>query len=158
MAEKFFIAFCLYFYFYHISGLATTNILRLTAGATLPVLSSQCRCDNCGMKITFLLQMPIISYLACQGRCRSCGIKLPQDQLLLELSIFLGMSLITSIIGFTFSSVTMSFLYYELIRILVIAVNGKRKTGFVKQYLIAVLSMIPVYLLTQFLICLYHII
>ena len=84
--------------------------------------------------------------------------KLPQDQLLLELSIFLGMSLITSIMGFTFSSVTMSFLYYELIRILVIAVNGKRKTGFVKQYLIAVLSMIPVYLLTQFLICLYHII
>ena len=158
MAQKCLIVAGLYFYYYHIGGLATTNILRLTAGATLPVLSSQCRCDNCGMKITVLLQMPMISYLACRGRCRSCGMKLPQDQLLLELSIFLGMSLITSIIGFTFSSVTMSFLYYELIRILVIAVNGKRETGFSKQYLIAVLSMIPVYLLTQFLICLYHII
>ena len=158
MAEKSFVSFCLFFYYYHISGLATTNILRLTAGATLPVLSLQCRCDNCGMQISPLMQLPIISYLACQGHCRSCGMKLPLDQLLLELSIFLGMSLSTVLFGFTFNAVTMSFLYYELIRILMITVKGKRETHFAKQYLIAVLSMIPFYLLTQFLICLYHIV
>ena len=158
MANALLISICLYFYYYHISGLATTKILRLTAGNTLPVLSSQCRCDNCGMKITVLMQMPIFSYLLCRGRCRNCGLKLPMDQFLLELSIFFGMSLITTVFHFTFGAVTLSFLYYELIRILMIAVKGRRKIDFAKQYLIAVFSLVPVYLLTQFLSCLYSIV
>lgn len=158
MTQKLLIVACLYFYCYHISGLSTTNILRLTNGATLPILSGQCRCDNCGARITALMQMPIFSYIFCRGRCRSCGSKLPLDQLLLEFSIFLGMSLIVTCFRFTFTAVTLSFLYYELIRILAIIRNGRRQTNFAKQYLVAVLSMLPPYVLSLFLSCLYQIV
>lgn len=156
MTKKLLIVVCLYFYCYHISGLATTNILRLTKGSTLPILSSQCRCDNCGTKITALMQMPIFSYLYCRGRCRTCGIKLPMDQLLLEITIFLGMSLILTVFGFSCTAVTLSFVYYELVRILVILRSGRRERDFAKQYPVAVLSMLPPYLLTLFLGCLYQ--
>lgn len=156
MSEKSLVVICIYFYCYHISGLATTNILRLTSGYSLPVLSSQCHCDNCGAKITVLMQMPIFSYLICRGRCRSCGIKLPFNQLLLELSIFSGMSLIITLFHFSFTAVTLSYLYYELVRILVVIYLGRRKTAFAKQYLTAVLSMLLPYLLTQFLSFLYQ--
>lgn len=157
MTKKLLIAAGLYFYCYHISGLATTNILRLTRGASLPVLSGQCRCDNCGARITPLMQMPIFSYLLCRGRCRGCGIQLPLDQLLLEFAVFLGMGLILTVFRFSYVAVTLAFLYYELVRILVILRSGRRQSDFAKQYLTAVLSMLPPYALTLFLSCLYQI-
>ena len=49
--------------YYHIAGLATTNILRLTKGNHLSVLSSQCVCDHCGAKIPPHLQLPILSFI-----------------------------------------------------------------------------------------------
>ena len=151
MTPRHLIIACLYFYFYQISGLATTNILRLTACGTLPVLSSECRCDNCGAKITPLMQMPIFSYLATRGRCRSCGIQLPKDQLLLELVVFLGMSLICTLSGYSYAGTAWAFGYYELVRIAVIAIKGKRKAGFARQYAIALAAMVPYWLLTLFL-------
>ena len=50
--------------YFMVSGLATTNILRLTSGNTLPVLSSKCVCDSCGKKITPFFQLPIISFIS----------------------------------------------------------------------------------------------
>ena len=155
MISRYFLVFCLYFYFYQISGLATTNILRLTAWGTLPVLSSECRCDNCGTRITPLMQMPIFSYLYSRGRCRSCGIRLPLFQLFLELTVFLGMSLISTLFRYSYAGTAWAFLYYEVIRLLVIAIKGKRKQDFFRQFAIAVTAMIPYWLLTLFLNYLY---
>ena len=155
MISRYFLVFCLYFYFYQISGLATTNILRLTAWGTLPVLSSECRCDNCGTRITPLMQMPIFSYLYSRGRCRSCGIRLPLFQLFLELTVFLGMSLISTLFRYSYAGTAWAFLYYEVIRLLVIAIKGRRKQDFFRQFAIAVTAMIPYWLLTLFLNYLY---
>ena len=125
--------------YYHISGLATTNILRLTKGNTLNILSPQCVCDNCGSKINPFLQLPIISYIICRGKCRKCGTKIPVFPLLLELAICTGTYLISFICDFSLLSVLFCFLFYEILRIAVIAYLGKRQNNFAKQYIIAVL-------------------
>ncbi len=158
MTNQFIIVFSLFLVYYHISGLATTNILRLTANNTLPILSSKCYCDNCGATIPPLLQLPIISYLICRGKCKNCGTKIPLFPLLLEIIIFLGMSIISSLMKYSYISISISFLYYEVVRIVTILVIGKRTSQFGKQYFIAVLSMIPFYLSSLFIVLLYKIV
>lgn len=143
MSEKALIILALFFIYYNIGGLATTNILRLARGNNLSILSSKCICDNCGSKIPPLLQLPIISFLVCKGRCKNCGCKIPIYPLLIEIIIFVGMSFISFIFSFSLLGVVLSFIYYELIRIVVICIRGKREESFLKQYFIAVFSMIP---------------
>ncbi len=147
--------FCIYF---HISGLATTNILRLTVGNTTPVLASKCYCDSCGATIPPHLQLPVISYVLCKGKCKKCGARIPLFPLLLELTILFGMFTITVLLGCTFLAVSLSFLFYELVRILTVAVFGKRAEQFKKQYLIAVLSMLLFYILTLFIALIYSLV
>ena len=152
----FYIAFFLICF--HISGLATTNILRLTRGCTLPVLASKCYCDNCGAVIPLLLQLPIISYVVCKGRCRKCGVKIPKFALALELAVLVGMFVIQLLLDFTVLSITFSFVYYEIIRIIVVIKEGRRKEKFEKQYIVAVIAMLPYYIMTTFVSLLYGVI
>ncbi len=150
MAERIIIYISLFFIYFHIGGLSTTNILRLTKGNSSSILSSKCVCDNCGSKISPFLQLPVLSFIICRGRCKSCGNKIPIFPLLLELIVMLGMSLISFVFNVSVLGITASYLYYEVIRIFVIAINGRRDSSFTKNYIIAVLSMIPFYLLTLF--------
>lgn len=150
MQDKAIIMAAMCFAYYHISGLATTNILRLTKGSTLNILSPQCICDNCGGKINPFLQLPIISYIICKGKCRKCGTKIPVFPLLLELAICAGTYLISFICDFSLLSVLLCFIFYEFLRILVVAYLGKRSSNFVKQYLIAVLMTLVHFSLISF--------
>ena len=143
MTNQSVIAIALILIYYNVGGLATTNILRLTKGNTLPILSPECRCDSCGSKIPPLLQLPIVSFFWCRGSCRSCGCKIPTYPLLLELFVFAGMSLLSLLFRFSATGVIFSFLFYELTRILMLLIKGKRSSHFAKQYLIAVASMLP---------------
>lgn len=141
--EKGIIIFSFLLLYFNISGLSTTNILRLTAGNTRPILSSTCCCDVCKTKIPPFYQLPIISYLLCRGKCKYCHTDIPRYGLLLEIAVVLGMFVISFVFSFAFLGVVLSFLYYELARIVIIAVKGKREYGFKKQYVIAVVSMLP---------------
>lgn len=143
---------------FNISGLATTNILRLTHGNTFTVLNSKCRCDNCGAAITPVLQLPIVSYIICRGRCTKCKAKISVFVLILEVFILLGMFLLQSVFSFSVFGVTLSFIYYELVRVLIILKKGKRLCAFAKQYLIAILVMFPYYLMSVFVSLLYEIV
>lgn len=134
--------------YYNIGGLATTNILRLTSGNTLPVLSAKCVCDKCGVKISALFQLPIISYIICRGKCKNCFSKIPVYPLILEISIFSGMSFISALLSFSPKGVALSYVFYEVIRVFVVAISGKRESEFIKQYVIAVFSMLPFLFLT----------
>lgn len=146
-----------YLIYYHISGLATTNIIRLTKGNNTSVLSSKCYCDNCGSKIPPILQLPIISYLIRKGKCRNCGVKIPMYPLILEFVVLMGMCTMTSLLKFTFWGVTVSYLFYEAVRITLILIKGKREKEFAKQYIIALFSMLPFYLLTLVVALIYKI-
>lgn len=152
------IILALFFVYFHISGLATTNIIRLTAGNTTSVLASKCSCDSCGATIPPYLQLPIISYIVCKGKCRNCGVRIPVFPLFLELTVLIGMFLITVLLSCTFLAVSLSFVFYELVRIATIMFMGKRTTQFAKQYAIAVLAMLPFYVLTLFVALIYSLV
>lgn len=150
MADQIIVIGAFILIYFNISGLATTNMIRLTKGNTLLILDSQCSCENCGSKITPFFQLPIISFLVCKGRCRSCNAKLPVSVLVLEISVLTGMLAISSILNFSVMGVSLSFLYYEAVRVVVVVAKGRRQSEFVRQYMIAVLSMIPFYAVTLF--------
>lgn len=152
------VVIALFFIYYNIGGLATTNILRLTKGNNLTIHSPKCICDNCGSIIPPLLQLPIISYIACKGKCRNCGCKIPIYPLLLEILIFFGMSIISLLFSFSMIGIIFSYLFYELVRIIVVFIKGKRETQFIKQYIIAVISMIQFLIPCLFVSILYSII
>ena len=158
MTEKIIIYVALFFIYFHIGGLATTNIIRLTKGNTLPVLSANCTCDNCGYKIPAFLQLPIVSFIICKGKCKNCGIQIPVFSLVLEFAVMLGMFLISFIFKISYLGIILSFVYYEGIRIITIIINGKREKEFLKSYLIAVVSMVPFFALTMFVSLIYSII
>lgn len=147
-----------FLFYFNISGLATTNILRLTSGNKLPILSSKCSCDNCGVPITPLLQLPIISFAVCKGKCKNCGIKLPVDALGLEIAVLIGMFVISAVLTFSWVGITLSFIYYEIVRIVLILKKGRRENSFAKQYMVAVISMLPYYLITLFVSLVYGVV
>ena len=138
MNNKTIIILAMCFSYYHIAGLATTNIIRLTKGNTLRILDSTCVCDNCGSKIVPLLQFPIFSYAFCLGRCRNCKTSIPKFGLLLEIIILSGLFIISLIFKFSTSSVLYCFMYYEFVRIVVLFYKGQRKNKFIREFLIAV--------------------
>lgn len=157
MTQKIIAAAGLFYMYYHIGGLATTNILRLTAGNTSPVLSSRCVCDACGAKISVIDQFPVTSYFLCRGRCRHCGVKIPRFPLFLELAVMLGMMAVTALFRMSCFGVILSFVYYEILRILVIRKLGRREQDFSKQYTIAVLTMFSYWIPTLFVALLYSV-
>lgn len=158
MTNQGIVMIALFYMYYHIGGLATTNILRLTSGNTLPVLSSQCACDSCGVKIRVFDQFPIVSYLACKGKCRNCGAEIPVFPLTLEIAVIAGMIAITSIFRMSLLGVIVSFVYYEVIRVIVIMIKGRRRDQFVKQYIIAASIMLIYLLITLWVAFLYTIV
>lgn len=158
MTDKMIATVALFYMYYHIGGLATTNILRLTKGNTSPVLSSRCVCDNCGMKISVIDQFPVTSYIFCKGRCRHCGVKIPLFPLCLELTVMLGMMVITALFRISGLGVTVSFAYYEIVRIVTIRILGPREQDFARQYVIAVLMMFVYWLLALFVALIYRIV
>ena len=155
MLSKIIIILCIALSYLMIGALATTNILRLTRGNDLPVLSSACRCASCGGRITVLMQMPIVSYIALRGRCGYCGAPIPKQGLFLEILISSGMLLLTALFGFSFWGVTAAFLFYEAVRAAFVLKFGKRERDFARQYVIAVAAMIPCWALLQFMAALY---
>ena len=158
MVNQIIIITALFLAYFQISGLATTNILRLTFGCSTPILASKCYCDSCGATIPPHLQLPIVSYIFCKGKCKNCGTRIPVFPLLLELTILTGMFAITVFLNCTFLGVSLSFLFYEVVRIAVIFRRGKRKHQFAQQYLTAVVAMLPFYGFTLFIALLYHLI
>ena len=156
--ERIIIQLAFFLICFNISGLATTNILRLTSGNTLPVLFSKCYCAKCGTTIPPFFQLPIISYAACKGKCRNCKTTIPINALILEISILVDLFTILWCFDFSIAGVTVSFISYEIIRAIVILRKGKRENNFVKQYVVAVFALIPHYVITVFVSLLYGVV
>lgn len=153
--EQSVIILAFFFIYYNVCGLSTTNILRLTYGNESPVLASKCVCDRCGTPITPYYQLPIISFILCKGMCRKCKAKIPVESLCLEIAVLVGMFAISALLSFSCVGVVLSFVYYEVVRIILIVKCRKRNSDFVKQYIIAVLAMLPHLLTTLFVALIY---
>ncbi len=150
MIEKKLIYISLFLIYYHIGGLATTNILRLTSGNTLSVLNPKCTCDACGHPIPVLLQLPVISFILCKGKCKYCGAHIHIFPLFLEIIVMTGMYIITLFFKIAFVGIVLSFVFYESVKFFTVLISGKRQNEFAKNYIISFLSMIPFFVLTSF--------
>ncbi len=142
------VAICLTYY--HIGGLATTNIERLLKGSNMSVTNSKCFCPVCKKKINWFFQLPIISYIICRGKCLECSSKIPVKSLVLEITVFAVMTVTSILFDFSPVGVLISFTAYEMIKIIYIVINGKRENGFAKEYVISVLLMFIFFIMTEF--------
>ncbi len=142
------IAVCLTYY--HIGGLATTNIERLFKGCDMSVMNSKCFCPVCKKRISWFLQLPIISYIVCRGKCSECSSKIPVKSLALEIIVFTVMSVISIMFDFSPVGVLFSFISYELIKLICIIINGRREDDFAKEYAISVLIIVVFFIMTEF--------
>lgn len=155
MFEKVIVWVALFLIYYNIGGLATTNILRLTRGCTVSVLCSSCFCDNCGCKIPPLLQLPVISYFLCKGKCENCNSHISVFPLFLEIVVSCGMFAISLLFNISLTGICLSFGFYEVVRIVTLLLLGKRENRFVKNYIFAVISIVPFFIFTSFVSLIY---
>lgn len=142
------IAICLAYY--HLGGMATTNMLRLCRGNTLSVLKSDCRCPECNAGIPWYLQLPVISFIVCKGKCKSCGSPIPKDALLLEITVITVMSVVSWLFRFSVRGVLVSFAVYEIIKIICVFIYGKREEHFIREYFLSVTQNIVPFILVEF--------
>ena len=136
--------------YYAISGMSTTNIMRLLKDETARQNDIHCFCGNCGHIIPLYHQFPIFSYFASKKKCRYCGVSIPPLTTILEIVVFSIMTLISAIFSFKPIGVIFSFTAYELLRIILIFKFGKRTNNFIKEYVIAVLYILVTFLLVLF--------
>ncbi len=137
--------------FFIIGGLATTNIFRLLKGSTAKVLDRKCFCLACNAEISVLNQTPVFSFLWNKGKCKNCNCRIPVNGLIVEIVVFSGMTGIAVIGDFSPISIFFSFVFYELIRIVLLLIYGKREASFLVQYIISVGSMSVYFVMIEFL-------
>jgi len=85
-------------------------------------------------------------------------VKIPVFPLMLEIAVAVGMIAITVICRMSWLGVILSFAYYEVVRIAVIALKGRREAQFARQYVIAVLIMFTYWIPTLFAALLYAVV
>lgn len=141
--------------YYHIGGMATTNILRLCKGNEISVLRADCRCPECNASIPWYLQLPVISYIVCKGKCRSCGCQIPKDGLILEIAVMSIMIFFSALCDFGPEGVLLSFGVYEIIKLICVIHYGKREKHYYREYLFSVLQNVIPFLLIQVIACLH---
>ena len=132
---QYFIILCIYLVFYVICGYATTDILRLLKGSNTNLWESNCFCPICNHKISFFKQIPILSYLIFHGKCSKCGSKIPKIELFTECFIFISLSVLSTLLHFSWYSYFLSFFLYEVIKLFFVLFYGIRETAVIKNLL-----------------------
>ncbi len=135
----------------HISALATTDIMRLLSNSTVSVFDSKCYCSECGHKISLIYQIPILSYIITAGKCPYC--KKHIDRMNFYLEVFSYISYLIVILAFDFRPVgiLLSFVLYEVAKICIISIKGRKKNNFFREYFLSLLTNAFVFSLVGFL-------
>ncbi len=136
--------------YFHVSALATTDIMRLLSNSTISVFDSSCYCSACNHKIPLIHQIPIISYIFNRGKCPYCKAAIEPMNFYLEVGSYVVYTLIMLIFAFKPLGVLFSFVLYEIIKIVVIALIGRKKERFFKEYFLSLLTNMLVFGLVGF--------
>lgn len=126
--------------FYVIGAYATTDILRLLKGNTLSVFSKDCFCPKCNQKISLKDQIPIFSYLMCKGKCRTCGNKIPKSDLVMEVFLFVTLTVVTVLFHFRYIAFVICVAVYEGLKVVCFLIFGVRKNEFGKNLFLSLLN------------------
>ncbi len=148
--------FFLYFTFLLLGAYATTDILRLLKGSATPVNAPDCHCPKCGYRIPLTCQIPVFSYIWNKGKCRGCHAPIPFTDLFLELFLFMGCSVISTALRFSWISYAFCILLYEGTKLLFLLRMGAREDRFAANLLISLRNNALFFLLLAFLFALCH--
>jgi len=146
------------FSFYIIGAFATTDILRLLKGSSVPVSEPGCFCPACNHKIPLRDQIPIFSYLFRHGKCRYCGAKIPASDFCLEVFLFSALSFTALISGFSYSGLFICILLYQTVKFVCLCRFGRQETNFRKNMLLSAFHNLIIFGLLAFLFLLKHIV
>lgn len=149
------IAIC--FIFYIIGAYATTDILRLLKGSSTQVNTPDCYCPICGRKIALKDQLPIFSYIKNHGRCVNCKSKIPISDLFLEIFLFVSLSAIAILLGFSWMAFLACLLIYEGTKVTFICIYGHREKAYAKNLFKSLANNVVIFLLLALLFLLIQI-
>ncbi len=135
----------------HISALATTDIMRLLANSTISVFDSKCYCSACGNKVSLIHQIPIISYIVNAGKCPYCKESIDPMNFYLEVFCFAAYTVLLLIFKFKPIGILVSFVLYEIAKICVIVIKGRKKKNFYKEYFLSLVTNTMIFSLVGFL-------
>lgn len=135
---------------YILGAFATTDILRLLKGSSLPVWEGACFCPICNKKLSLIEQLPILSYLFQKGRCKHCKTKIPFENFLFEIAFFLLFGAITLLSRFSFSGFFLTVFSYEAMKVFFILRFGKRENDFLKNLLFSLFQNLILFGLISF--------
>ncbi len=89
---------------FFIAGIVIGSFLEVVAYRVprkISIIKPGSFCPNCGAKIAFYDNIPLISYIILRGRCRKCKAKIPISSFLIEL--FTGLLFVTNFYFFGIS-------------------------------------------------------
>lgn len=129
-----------------ISGISTTDILRLLNGSKHKILTLDCFCDNCGYRIPLKNQFPIFSYILNKGKCKNCNSDISKLQFLQEVFLFVSFMIINISTNFSLMSILINFGLYETYKFIIIFLKGKRLDNFIKHFIISFIFNIVLFL------------
>lgn len=116
--------------YYFLGAYGTTDILRLKDGAQNSVDDSAACCPSCGHELALHEQIPIFAYIAHRGKCRYCKAPIPPEHEIIEVVIFVAMTMITLIVDFSWIGCVLCILFYECLKFFYLLKYGRRKTDF----------------------------
>ncbi len=134
----------------HISALSTTDIMRLLSNSTISVFDNSCYCSACKHKVPLIHQIPIVSYALNKGKCPYCKEAIDPMNFYLEVGSYITYIAIMLIFAFKPLGVLVSFGLYEIIKLIIIVLVGRKKQSFYKEYFLSLLTNIIVFGLVGF--------
>ena len=143
---------------YILSAYATTDIIRLAKGSTVPVYDPNCYCPVCKSKLRLTDQIPIFAYLFNHGKCRYCKCKIEIWEIIFEAALLILFSVSDFILQFSLFSLIAIIAEYELIKLFFILFRGKKENHFVKNLIISLATNIPVFALVSLLYIMLYIV
>ena len=66
-----------------LGSFANVLVVRLPLG--MSVISPPSRCPQCGVRLRWHDNLPLVGWLMLRGRCRACGVRISPQYLLLEI-------------------------------------------------------------------------
>ena len=141
------VRFAIILVYYCIGAYGTTDIIRLKEEAQVSVSDKEAYCPSCGHKLALHEQIPIFAYIVHKGKCRYCHVPIPPEHEVIEVLIFVMMSVITLISGFSWTGCFLCILFYEGLKILYLCKYGRKKTDFVIELVRSIRSNIIIFAL-----------
>ncbi len=118
---------------------ATTDITRLLKGSDIPILASGCYCRSCGHKLRPMDQIPMISFLKNKGTCPYCSAEIPISEFIFECAFLVIPTCIAFILDFSFTCFPVNLLLYEIVKVIMITLCGKRTDKFASNLIKSIL-------------------